>query len=314
MMSANESILAAVSHQEDHVVDKDHDSGNETDASQSTVIRRNKRGSAITKGAKGGKKAASRNIEEIIHHKPESSAPHFEELAQPQRQRTNVSKKVAHIETILSPPPAPAPAPKPAKGRPLKEKGKAVADPVAESPVPEVLPVAPTPPPAVPSSPVLAPRDRTLTPSPSPQSSDAENRPPTSRATGSATVEQSGTSRIPLAATPSRSPSKRNIIAGLQSSHPWTGVDLDEVFSHLKSPEKENAAGGVFSPLASAIEKARKGELTVQEREMTVQEWVEHNASVAEERLKLDCERMVGVFEREGGRAMRALQGVDVLE
>jgi hypothetical protein len=35
-----------------------------------------------------------------------------------------------------------------------------------------------------------------------------------------------------------------------------------------------------------------------------------YNASLAEEKLRGECERMVGVFEREGGRAMRVLEGV----
>jgi hypothetical protein len=90
-------------------------------------------------------------------------------------------------------------------------------------------------------------------------------------------------------------------------------VDLDAVFGHLRSPEKENQ--GVFSPGRAAVlkgvERARKGELSEGERDMSVEEWVKWNALEAEERLKSECERLVGVFEREGTRAMRTLEGIN---
>ncbi len=61
-------------------------------------------------------------------------------------------------------------------------------------------------------------------------------------------------------------------------------------------------------------EKVKNGELTSPEKRMTVEEWIQHNAAMAEEKLRGECERMVGVFEREGGRAMQALEGVECLE
>jgi hypothetical protein len=45
---------------------------------------------------------------------------------------------------------------------------------------------------------------------------------------------------------------------------------------------------------------------------MTVEEWVYHNAGQAEQKLKGECEAMVSAFEREGGRAMRVLEGLVV--
>ena len=47
---------------------------------------------------------------------------------------------------------------------------------------------------------------------------------------------------------------------------------------------------------------------------MSVEEWIHHNAERAEEKLRNECERMVGMFEREGTRAMHALEGVECVE
>jgi len=50
--------------------------------------------------------------------------------------------------------------------------------------------------------------------------------------------------------------------------------------------------------------------LSTDERAMTVQEWVEYIAGRAEEGLRAEAERVVGVFEREGQRAMGVLEEV----
>ncbi|RYO84908.1 hypothetical protein DL762_005432 [Monosporascus cannonballus] len=176
-----------------------------------------------------------------------------------------------------------------------------------------------TPGPQVSSTP--AAKQATISPSQSPQSSDAENQPPSSRPSN-ATNNNSSTSRsrvaspVPATTTPARaamSPSKgaaRNVIANLQTSHPWTGVDLDVVFDEL---EKENQAG---SPTKKYLGGGSGGgggggvDLTSPERRMTVEEWIYHNAGQAEQRLRLECEAMVTAFEREGSRAMMALEGL----
>ena len=93
-------------------------------------------------------------------------------------------------------------------------------------------------------------------------------------------------------------------------AQPWTAVDLDGVF--LKSPGDENASG--MGLLGEAMQKVKKGDLTSPEKKMTVEQWIHYNAEVAEEKLRGECEAMVGAFEREGGRAMRALEGVDCVE
>ena len=53
------------------------------------------------------------------------------------------------------------------------------------------------------------------------------------------------------------------------------------------------------------------GSLDEGEKNMTVQEWIEHIAAQAEAELKLEAERVVGVFEKEGSRAMRVIEGVE---
>jgi len=86
----------------------------------------------------------------------------------------------------------------------------------------------------------------------------------------------------------------------------------------LKSPgtDEENRLGrGVEKMvLREAVEKAKSGELTSPEKRMTVGEWIHYNATLAEEKLRGECERMVGVFEGEGGRALRTLEGVVCVE
>ena len=319
VISTNKGNTTAVLASED-----DHDSGNDSDASmasQSTVVRggAKRRGSSMMK-TKTGNKAPSRNIEEIIDRSVDTTASQHEVEEAPPKKRAGRSKKVVEAEeipvmentqniaSIVSQEPlVQQPATKPSKAKAVKPKGKAKALP--DTPMdPEVGPSAQDNRPL--ESPKRVPKE--LTPSLSPQSSDAENQPPSSKPSN---IKQAGAkpqaSRIPLASsTPTASPSERNIIAGLRSSHPWTAVDLDEIL--LQSPsdaraEKENTTSEL---LTEAVGKVKKGELTSPERRMTVEEWIMYNASLAEEKLRGECERMVGIFEREGGRAMRVLEGV----
>ena len=106
------------------------------------------------------------------------------------------------------------------------------------------------------------------------------------------------------------SPSKRNVIAGLQSTHPWTAVDIDHVF--LKTPNDENSPSKLL--VTEAMDKAKKVGLNSLEKQMTVEEWILHNAEKAEEKLRNECEGMVGNFESQGTRAMRALEGIQCIE
>lgn len=330
--------------------ERDDDSGNDTDASnasQSTVIRggSDRRGSTLK--AKGGKKGVSRHIEEIVHKQPESAPVVDEDMLDEEEpdvstphmkmvhvEETTVTEEVYYAPLPAEPEPEPMdedPAPEPSKTKATKAKGRPrkiaaqreplplkLAQSVNARPVEEPAPIETTStmPGAMPSSPPRSPTPppKQRTPSLSPQSSDAENRPPSSKpsaATKKTATPGSSTRRVPLAdTTPGMlSPSKRNIIAGLQSTAPWTTIDLDTVF--MKSPSDENAPTDIFG---AAIDKAKNGELTSLEKKMTVEEWVKYNAEMAEEKLRRECERMVGLFEREGMRALVALEGVECVE
>ena len=148
------------------------------------------------------------------------------------------------------------------------------------------------------------------TPSLSPQSSDAENQPPSLKPSatrsyvGSPSKQQ--TVRIPLAPnTPS--PSKRNTNAGgLRTTHPWSPIDIDEILLAGNS-DKENV------DLSSALNNV-KGDLTSPEKKMSVEEWIKWHAKNGEEKLRQECERLVGQFEREGARAMRVLEGIECID
>lgn len=186
----------------------------------------------------------------------------------------------------------------------------------------------------------------------SPQSSDAENRPPSSsslRPVSSSSALQppstannpstavldfpippgtakkvqaditaprevfrspAKTTRIPLApGTPNRSPSRlqrspSKLLGTLTSSTPWTAVDLDTVF--YLSSEKETGDG---KEIAERLAEAG-GALTKEERIMTVEEWVRWRAETGDKELRSECERLVGLFEKEGARAQEVLMDI----
>lgn len=311
-------------------VEEDH---NTSITSEVTVVKgANKR---QTK-AKGGKKATKSAVMEPEAQVLETGSVEQQEEEQPKKKSVR-SKKTTQTEDDLTapetaveanPPPEEPVAPVPTvvkqtKVKQTKAKGKDKAFPPA--PIEEVEPRPPQfsvlPAPrssfAAPRSPLAAPKE--LTPSLSPQSSDAENQPPTSRSSlkaGPATQTQTHTSRIPLApGTPTHnnlSPSKRT--GGFRSAHPWTAIDLDSILlkspSDILSEEKENSIANTL--LAEALGRIKKSELTSPEKKMTVEEWILHNADLAAERLRGECERMVGIFETEGARAMRVLEGMVV--
>ena len=149
----------------------------------------------------------------------------------------------------------------------------------------------------------------------SPQSSDAENRPPSavpapSRVSASRTPILSSPEqrkmRVPLAAnTPS--PLKRNANIGrLQTSRPWTPVDIDGILFAGSSDKENDHIDGVLS--------GAKEDLSSPEKRMTVEEWILSNAKNGEERLKRECERLIGHFEKEGGRALQVLEGIECID
>ncbi|OAX81652.1 hypothetical protein ACJ72_04007 [Emergomyces africanus] len=147
------------------------------------------------------------------------------------------------------------------------------------------------------------------TPSSSPHSSDAENRPPSSRPSNnrppSSSASKPQTALVPLAAnTPVTSPSK--ISGQLMTSHAWHPVDPEEIFLS----DSMNKGNVNINDVLHAV----KGDLTSPEKNMTVEEWIMWNAKNGETMLRNECERLVGIFESEGGKAMMALEGIECME
>ncbi|KAI4192210.1 MAG: hypothetical protein LQ346_004414 [Caloplaca aetnensis] len=141
----------------------------------------------------------------------------------------------------------------------------------------------------------------------SPQTSDAENQPPSARPSAVRppllvqTPSKTQAARVPLAATtPTASPSKRNI-SRLQSTLPWTSIDFDKIFN-TPSADKENIAN-------PSIKDSKQG-LSSPEKRLTLEEWVRWNAERGEVKLREGCERLVGSFEEEGVRALKTLEGI----
>ncbi|EPE31407.1 hypothetical protein GLAREA_12710 [Glarea lozoyensis ATCC 20868] len=319
-MLANETHVEVQSQEDEPLEESD-----ESIASQSTVVRggRNPKSSGA-KTVKGSKKSAAHEPEVIVDEaspkaisvEPENSqnarslavedrsitedafftpAPDGfqDEFIESTPKVTAVQHEEGHTfehmesPTIAEDIPAPVPA---------KNKGKGKAKAVVKSPR------SATPPPPADS-----------TPSQSPQSSDAENHPPSSKPSAAPRMvaTPSTARRLPLGTmTPVMSPSKRNIIAGLQSSHPWTNVDLDSVFT--QSPGGKNLM--IDTEAIFGKTKGKNDGLTCPEKQMTVEEWIQHNAQTAEGRLKTECERMVSTFESQGTRAMMALEGLECSE
>ena len=160
-------------------------------------------------------------------------------------------------------------------------------------------------------SPTLQPpTPKPLAPSPTPslQSSDAENQPPSSRPSQQrpplfeTSPSRPQAERIPLAvSTPNNSPLRRNIASMVQTTFPWTTANIEDIL--LVSPKAVRS-------LPQISRNGMKDCLSSPEKKMTVEEWIQFNAENGEEDLRNECERLVGRFEGEGNRALRALEGV----
>ncbi|KAI9677308.1 MAG: hypothetical protein M1829_002651 [Trizodia sp. TS-e1964] len=146
-----------------------------------------------------------------------------------------------------------------------------------------------------------------ITPSPSPQASDAENQPPSSR-----TLLPSfptTTTRVPLAPSTPTAKIMNRLAPNPTGSPAWKRVDVQTAF--LKSPSVQNKENSE-NLLDQAI--LRGGELSSAEKKMSVEEWFRYNAQSAEDKLRAECERMVSVFESQGGKAMRMLEAMEAVE
>lgn len=249
-------------------------------------------------------------------------------------------RSILVTDTSLSQPAIPSPAPLAVpkaksgkKASKLQIEETMIDEPVAEQvssvfvarpPPPQIAAPAPTPV-ASPATEALDDVDVEIQSpgreSAAAQSSDAENRAPASSPFPATTEAESTpkptpaalttpTEQTPLAAicttTPTTSPSRRTATA-LQTTAPWTAIDLSTVF--LASPSK-----ALPTSLTTSVESLQDviARLSNEERDMSIEAWILHNASRAEEKLKGECERLIGAFEESGGNAVRSLRGVSL--
>lgn len=150
--------------------------------------------------------------------------------------------------------------------------------------------------------------------SPSAQPSDKENNDPTSspfpeseqKATPKPSKITTPTTKNTLQlrdTTPPISPS-RITTAALTTAQSWTAIDVSTIF--LQSPDKHKAM-----PKQAMLHDV-VAQLSTEERNMSIEAWINYHAIKAEDRLKGECERLIGVFEENGAKAIRSLEGVVV--
>ena len=275
----------------------------------------------VTKATKGKKrKSEEMDVDEITE--PQKATKSRKRISKeaggnlPGKSERQTSKQVdLDMEDASELLPEPVSSPPKPKKRATKTKKKSEMD---EAPKPRKRVVSRAKPPKKPE-PASPARQVTPSPSPaSPQTSDAENQPP-SVISRSSLIHSVQKARTPFstADTPLNSRYNESTPTRLEAepSLKWTTADLETIF--LKSPssrrsgevEKENMG---LQSLDDAIEGV-KGALTSPEKRMTVEEWIKFNAHIGEQRLRADCERLVGLFEKEGNRALQALEGISVV-
>ena len=294
------------------------DSGHETDisvAKQGRAKRGNRKVPAAAHKAKAGRKddAIARKSGNIMRTSALEIASEVHE--QPDAMiiddgPTNAEQAVMDIEPLKKQPKAVKGAAKTSKGKKTRPKPKATSRSASAASihdeqidVDEEQVVIPSPPfPSVHSTP---------RPALSPQSSDAENQPPSSRPSTQRpplslqSPSKSQSTQVPLApTTPTASPSV-GTCSRLQSTHPWTMVDLEQIFQGTPAPDKENNPFVFGNPKMGA-----QNALTSPEKKLSVEQWIHSNAQSGEEKLRNECERLVGKFESEGMRALKALEGI----
>ena len=293
------------------------DSSHETNTNAIKVGRAkrvNRQAPNAIKKARTGKKlnTASRNDDDIVR----ATAAKEDAVEIAWQANEDVSKKIDSLEydsivqevqieqedvrqdTLKGTPKTSAPIAKPRKKKAQEQLSPATSNKSTETGDSPIIPL--------PSH-----MQRTLQPVLSPQSSDAENQPPSSRPSALRPPLSIRSSlnpniiRVPLSVTtPSTSPSRGNT-SKLQSTLPWTAVDLEQVFRGSPLPNKEN------NPLVFGKTSGTSGNiLTSPEKMLTVEQWIQLNAERGEEKLRNECERLVGIFESQGMRALKTLEGI----
>lgn len=145
-------------------------------------------------------------------------------------------------------------------------------------------------------------KEQTRPPRPTVSPQQADHAPPkrrSSQKSKSQVHDASSSQESDIENVPPRLQSKpTNQPLSSPGAHPpeWTVADVSTIF---KSEQEIDIFGGVTG-----------GELSDEEKNMTVQEWIQHIATQAENGLSQEGERIVEIFEREGQRALRALEGI----
>lgn len=330
------------------------DSGHETDASASSQAPKklgSKKGFTGMKKKKAGKKAKliSRNIEDVVQPGVEDIAPTHKEYCpnivalavanspEPELLQGKSAKKAldsdveeakvtssngAQPMSEASPPISedreivdPIAVRSPSQSVSLKENGQGLqgSSKATESMHESIPPLAETPNEITQQLPSVQTTPRPLL---SPQSSDAENQPPSSRPSATRpplSVKSPLNTQIvqirSAACTPTASPSKQNM-SRLQSAAPWMPAEVEKLFVGSPAGNEENDPFSVGAMVAQSVNES----LTVAEKKMSMEEWMHHKARQAEEKMRNDCERLVGKFESEGVRALGTLEGISCID
>lgn len=326
------------------------DSGHEADASivsQAPKKRGGKKGFATSKKTKGGKKVVlvSHNIEDIIQpgietaevgQKDDLSHATMDpiETLQPQSlqvhsveksSRSEKTKTYNSVSKESSPTRKASPNfPESVEHQNTQSRSQSMSltedvedrvspsnptGPLRESTPPQVELPAGTPQP-------LHSVQNTPPPLLSAQSSDAENHPPSSRPSATRPPLSAKSpfhtqfAQIPSAAcTPTASAPRRDP-SRLQSTDAWRPVDLEQILLASPTDAKENAP----FDLGAALDESVKEILSSPEKMLNMEAWVRFKARELEEKLRGECERLVGKFEKEGVRALRSLEGISCVD
>ncbi|KIX99751.1 uncharacterized protein Z520_04387 [Fonsecaea multimorphosa CBS 102226] len=194
-----------------------------------------------------------------------------------------ISSEPRHPSPLGPPPQA---SPTPLKARPFTSAARTATPKPSTDKIESSRPVSPTP-----------KANHTSSPAPSPSTSDIENAPPSTRPASARPPAPAP----PDSSTPShhRHPNASSPNEGAEMPK-WTPADIELIFAPT-SPQKVDA---------DIVLGLTGSQLSTDEKNMTVQEWIEFIAKQTEEGLRAETERVVGVFEREGERAMRVLEGI----
>lgn len=92
----------------------------------------------------------------------------------------------------------------------------------------------------------------------------------------------------------------------------WTPVDIEIFIAGSPTGELEN--DDPLAAFGSMVIESLNEPLPSPEKAMTIEQWIQHKAKQAEDRLRNQCERLVGKFESEGMRALRTLEGLTCVD